>query len=111
TAGYPLKWSVPPPLSTTLSTAVYGAIVPGMVVRISAGSAAAAGGAVGPSASVLLLDPVRQFRHLVVGGPALGHELGDFAVGVHDGGVVPVAEDLADLRQREFGQLAAQVHG
>ena len=46
-----------------------------------------------------VLDAVRQLSHLVVDGPALGHERADLAVGVHDGGVVAVAELRADLGQ------------
>ena len=47
----------------------------------------------------LLLDPVRQLGHLVVDRAPLGHELADLLVRVHDRGVVPAAELLADLRQ------------
>src|SRR4051812_783739 len=45
-----------------------------------------------------LLDPVGQFGDLVIGGAPLGHQSPDLAVGVDDGGVVPAAEQLADLR-------------
>src|SRR5450830_322059 len=68
-----------------------------------------AGGA-GRSAAVLLLDAVGQLGHLVVDAAALGHELADLAIGVHDRGVVPAAERLPDFRQRELCELAAQVH-
>src|SRR5665648_966017 len=48
---------------------------------------------------MLLLDPVREFGHLVVDGAALGHQLTNLPVRVHDGGVVAAAELLADLGQ------------
>lgn len=50
------------------------------------------------SAALLLLDPTREFRDLVVGGTALRHLAGDLLVGVHDRRVVASAELLADLR-------------
>jgi len=42
--------------------------------------------------------------------PALGHQIADLALGVHHGRVIAVAEGLPDLRQRQVGQLPAQVH-
>ena len=61
--------------------------------------------------AVILFDAVCQFRHLVVDGSAFLHEFADLLVGVHHRGVVAVAEQLADLGQRQIGELAAQVHG
>src|SRR5215471_6092847 len=58
----------------------------------------------------LLLDPVRQLSDLVVDRPALSHQRADLAVGVHDRRMIPAAEMLADLRQRQVGELAAQIH-
>src|SRR5581483_7400050 len=59
----------------------------------------------------LLLDPVRQLANLVVDAAALGHQLADLAISVHDRRMVTVPELLADLREREIRELAAQVHG
>lgn len=36
---------------------------------------------------------------------------GDLVVGVQDGRMVTAAEEVADLRQRGVGELAAEVHG
>ena len=58
----------------------------------------------------LLLDPVRQFGDLVVDRAALGHQLPDLLLRVHHGRMVAAAELLTDLRQRQIGQFAAQVH-
>jgi len=49
--------------------------------------------------------------HLVVDRAAFLHELADLLVGVHDRGVIAIAEQLSDLRQRETGALSAEVHG
>src|SRR5215472_11228743 len=59
----------------------------------------------------LLLDLVSKLGDLVVNRPTLGHQRADLPLGVHDSGVVPAAEVLADLWQRQVGQLPAQVHG
>ena len=56
------------------------------------------------------LDAVGELRHLVVDGPPLRHQRADLAVGVHHRGVVAAAEVLPDFRQRQVGELAAQVH-
>ena len=56
------------------------------------------------------LDPVGELADLVEHGAALGEQLVDLPVGVHDRRVVAVAELGADLGQREVGELAAQVH-
>ncbi len=48
--------------------------------------------------SCLRPDPVRQFGDLVVDRAAFGHQPPDLPVRVHDGGVVPSTEVLADLR-------------
>ena len=61
--------------------------------------------------TVILLDSAREFGHLVVDRAALFHELADLLVGVHDRGVIAVAEQLPDLRQREVCHFSAQVHG
>src|SRR5690606_5934293 len=53
----------------------------------------------------------RDLLHLVVQLPFLFHELGDLLRGVHDRRGVAPAEQLADLREREVGALAAQIHG
>ena len=45
----------------------------------------------------LVADPVGQLGDLVVDRTALGHQLTDLAVGVHDRGVVAPPEELADL--------------
>src|SRR6476619_1543415 len=58
----------------------------------------------------LLLDPVGQLGDLVVDTASLGEQLPDLLVGVHDRGVVAAAELLADLGQRQLGELAAEVH-
>src|SRR5690606_17312576 len=59
---------------------------------------------------VILLDSAREFGHLVVDRATLLHELRDLLVRVHDCRVIPVAEELADLRQRKIRQLATQIH-
>ncbi len=48
-----------------------------------------------------LLDAARQLGHLVVGGLLFRHLLVDLLVGVHHGGVVAPAEDVADLGKGE----------
>ena len=58
----------------------------------------------------LLLDPVGELGDLVVDAAALGDQLADLLVGVHHRGVVAAAELLADLGQRQVGELAAEVH-
>jgi len=65
----------------------------------------------GSARSGLLLDAVGQLGDLRVDRPAFGHQGADFPVGVDDRGVVAAAELLADLGQRQVGELAAQVHG
>ena len=47
----------------------------------------------------LTLNPVRKLGDLVIDRPALGHQLADLSVGVHNRGVVATAEGLANLRQ------------
>ena len=37
--------------------------------------------------------------------------MADLPVSMHNGGVIPPAEGLADFWQRELGELAAEVHG
>ncbi len=51
----------------------------------------------------LLLNSGGEFVDLVVDRTALSHQLTDFAVGVHNRGVVAPAECLADFWKREFG--------
>src|SRR5689334_14355502 len=69
----------------------------------------------GARASVLvagaLLDARRELLHLFEGLAPLGDLVADLLVGVHDGGVVAAAEGLPDARQRQVGELAAEVHG
>src|SRR5690349_9413935 len=62
------------------------------------------------SAAGALLDARGQLLHLLEGLAALGDLVADLLVRVHDGRVVAPAEGLADARQREVGQLAAEVH-
>src|SRR3954467_9910917 len=59
----------------------------------------------------LLLDPGGELGDLVVDAAALGEQLADLLVGVHDGGVVAATELLPDLGQGQLGELPAQVHG
>ena len=47
--------------------------------------------------AVVLLDPARELGDLVVNRAALFHEFADFLVGIHDGGVIAVAEQLPDF--------------
>ena len=47
-----------------------------------------------------LLDPVQDLGDLVVKAPALFHKVCDLLVGIHNGGVVAVSKQLADLRKR-----------
>jgi hypothetical protein len=56
-----------------------------------------------------LPNPGREFLDVIEHFASLGHLGEDFALGVHDRGVV-AAECLSDLRQRQVGQFAAQVH-
>lgn len=49
--------------------------------------------------SWLRLDPGGEVGDLVEQAASLSHQLADFPVGVHHGGVVPPTEGLADLRQ------------
>lgn len=56
-----------------------------------------------------LPNPGGEFLDVIEDFASLGHFGEDFALGVHDGGVV-AAECLADLRQRQVGKFAAQVH-
>src|SRR6185295_17351832 len=95
--------------------------------RVSAATAARSGrtgGAQGPPCgrsragagrSVLvagaLLDARRELLHLFEGLAPLGDLVADLLVGVHDRGVVAAAEGLPDARQRQVGELAAEVHG
>src|SRR5690606_10591645 len=48
--------------------------------------------------------------HLVVQRATLLHELADLLVRVHDRGVIAIAEELTDLRQRQTRAFATQVH-
>ena len=61
--------------------------------------------------ALVLLDTAREFGDLVVNRSPLFHELADLFVGVHDRGVVAIAEELANLREREARHLPAEVHG
>src|SRR5690625_4607698 len=63
------------------------------------------------SAAGLLFDPVDELGDLVEDAAPFGHEITDLAVGVHDRGVVTAAELLADLGERQIGELTAEVHG
>ena len=58
-----------------------------------------------------LPDAARELGNLIVRRLLLSHLLVDLAIGMHDGGVVSSTEDLADLGQRKFRHLAAQIHG
>lgn len=51
----------------------------------------------------LLLNPVGQLRDLVIDRSSLGHQLTDFAIGVHDRCMVAPPECLADLWKGELG--------
>ena len=51
----------------------------------------------------LLLNSGGEFVDLVIDRTTLSHQLTDFAVGMHDRGVVAPAECLADFWKREFG--------
>ena len=51
----------------------------------------------------LLLNSGGEFVDLVIDRTALSHQLTDFAVGVHNRGVVAPAECLTDFWKREFG--------
>jgi len=51
----------------------------------------------------LLLNSGGEFVDLVIDRTTLSHQLTDFAVGVHNRGVVAPAECLADFWKREFG--------
>src|SRR5664279_4863496 len=55
-------------------------------------------------------DPGCQLLYVVVGLPAFGHLGPDLLGGVHDRGVITVAERLADLGQRQVRQLPADRH-
>src|SRR5215469_7105774 len=55
----------------------------------------------------LLLNPVGELGHLVIDGPALGHQGPDLALGMHHRGVVAAAELLTDLGQGHVGELTA----
>lgn len=59
----------------------------------------------------VLFDAASYLCHLVVDRAAFFHQLADFLVGIHHGGVVPVAEKLPNFWQREAGHLPAEVHG
>lgn len=61
----------------------------------------------GSALRLLIPDPGRQLRDLVVDVATLGHERADLAVCMHDGRVVATAEDLSDLRQGQIGQFPA----
>ena len=49
-------------------------------------------------------DDVGEVGHLVVNGPALFHQIGDFLIGIHDRGVVPI-EQLPDLWKRQGSEF------
>ena len=49
--------------------------------------------------AMVLLDPTGELGDLVVNGAALLHQLGDLFVGIHDRGVVSIAEELSNFRQ------------
>ena len=51
----------------------------------------------------LLLNSGGEFIDLVIDRTTLSHQLTDFAVGVHNRGVITPAECLADFWKREFG--------
>ena len=59
----------------------------------------------------VVADARGELGDLVVDRPPFTHQLADLAIGVHDRRVVAAAEGLADLGQRQLGQLAAQIHG
>ena len=58
-----------------------------------------------------MLDPVQNLGDLVIKASALFHKVRDLLVGIHNRGVVAVSKQLADLRQRQVGLLADQIHG
>ena len=60
--------------------------------------------------SCLELDPVGQLSNLVIDRASLSHELADLAISMHHCGVVAAAEGLTNLRKRELGQFAAEIH-
>ena len=51
----------------------------------------------------LLLNSGGEFVDLVIDRTTLSHQLTDFAVGMHNRGVITPAECLADFWKREFG--------
>ena len=59
----------------------------------------------------MLLNSGGEFVDLVIDRTTLSHQLTDFAVGVHNRGVVAPAKQLADLGQALLGHLFGQVHG
>src|SRR5215831_21337560 len=91
-----------PSVSTEISTACVYRLLPVALIRV--GRSWPRGAASGPR---LLLDPVGELRDLVVDRPPFGHQRADLLVRMHHGRVVPAAELLADLRERQVGQLAA----
>jgi hypothetical protein len=63
-----------------------------------------------PLTTMLLLDPAREFRDLVVGGTSFCHLLSYLLVRMHDGRVIAAAELLPNLWKRQICELAAQIH-
>lgn len=57
------------------------------------------------------LDAANDLSHLVINVAALVHVFGDLLLGIHHSGVVTAAKQLANLRQRQIGLLAADIHG
>jgi len=53
--------------------------------------------------AISLFDLAGELGDLVVYGSPLLHKITNLLVGVHDGGVVTSAKELADLGQREVG--------
>ena len=49
------------------------------------------------------LYSVSELGDLVIDRTALGHQLADLPIGMHNGRVIATPEGLADLRQRELG--------
>ena len=58
----------------------------------------------------LLLNLRGDLIDMVIEGSTLSHKLTDLPISMHHSGVVTATEGLANLRKREVGEFAAEIH-
>jgi hypothetical protein len=55
-------------------------------------------------------DPTGEVGYLVVQAPTLSHQLPDFPIRMHNGGVITATKSLANFRQGKISEFPTEVH-